>query len=783
MSETTVPATDRLPSRSYVHPYVSDTGADQTPSSRISTLEDWKTLSAAPSAATLTGLDPVKSESKREQPPPYFWPMQHSSEFSDSVKAKFEKPGVPEKIKEQNVERDSGDEAPLPRIFSHREQCLAHLANLQQKHAATRESQKVAMSSAFSVFCNRCDHPIPDAHWHCSICDDGDYDLCTTCVDKGLLCENHEHWMIKRFMRDGMVINSTTETLAPKKSVEAEKKDIPGAFTTDIKHEPAANLERTCNSCVQGMSTGLDVQNARLIWPVFDESHFVTCTVCDDYDLCIPCHVSSKHGHHPGHAFAPASKDTRLDSVATKLLGSGRNVRHWAICDGCDKVGHVSYPVANRLADQVDQNIFGIRHKCLSCPDWDYCSECAASAHKTHPGHRFISLHEPISVQAHAHQLHHGICCDGPLCEGKRTYILGDRYKCAVCHDTDFCAKCEALPRLKHNRTHPLLKFKTPVRNVSVSTIGEKDNGEAMRPMGDQPRQTSSKSTETSPRAESANAATQVQTVAEVKPVDSIKEAIQVEQKPKPSPRSSVGDTPLHAYFVTDTIKDGSILAPNSQFTQIWTLRNQGPRTWPSGCTVCFVGGDSMLDVDSNHPSSITQLNKALNTNTIDREVRKGEEVDFSVTMRAPEREGKAISYWRLKAADGTPFGHKLWCDVNIKKPVKAAVVDQEPPKAKTPNSEQQDEAKQEEPPKTSQMIFPTLEKESPNSSTHEAQSTSAAPATVATLSPAEQDLLEEVESLELDDDESSDEGFLTDEEYELIASGDEMEVAKNGKK
>jgi len=75
-----------------------------------------------------------------------------------------------------------------------------------------------------------------------------------------------------------------------------------------------------------------------LIETVFDENNFVTCTVCEDFDLCIPCHVGMKHGHHPGHAFMPASEETTLNTFASKLLAPGRNVRHAATCDGCDKV-------------------------------------------------------------------------------------------------------------------------------------------------------------------------------------------------------------------------------------------------------------------------------------------------------------------------------------------------------------------------------------------------------------------------------------------------------------
>ena len=68
------------------------------------------------------------------------------------------------------------------------------------------------------------------------------------------------------------------------------------------------------------------------------EENFVTCTTCEDYDLCIPCHLNLEHGHHPKHAFAPAVEDANLDLVAKALLAPGRNARHHAVCDGCDKV-------------------------------------------------------------------------------------------------------------------------------------------------------------------------------------------------------------------------------------------------------------------------------------------------------------------------------------------------------------------------------------------------------------------------------------------------------------
>ena len=88
-----------------------------------------------------------------------------------------------------------------------------------------------------------------------------------------------------------------------------------------------------------------------LTFVVFDEANFVTCLVCEDYDLCIPCHVGLKHGHHPGHAFTPASKETQLTSLAHRLCASGRNMHHFAICDGCDMVRWPPQVERHRSAD------------------------------------------------------------------------------------------------------------------------------------------------------------------------------------------------------------------------------------------------------------------------------------------------------------------------------------------------------------------------------------------------------------------------------------------------
>jgi next-to-BRCA1 protein 1 len=362
---------------------------------------------------------------------------------------------------------------------------------------------------------------------------------------------------------------------------------------------------------------------------------------------------------------------------------------------------------------------------------------------------------------------HHGIYCDGPLCNpgnGVQSYIKGDRYKCAVCHDTDFCASCEASPSNPHNRTHPLIKFKTPVRNVSVTTLGDHEDGKPMPVMGDRRGRTTSKSTETTP-AQSANAATQVQTVADLQPTEVKAEEVEAEKVPevkeeaKELPAAAVKED-LVAHFVRDIVSDGTVLQPNHVFEQTWYLRNGGNTSWPAGCSVKFVGGDNMCAVDPEHPASVHELVSAAESTTCYTEVAPGQEAGFTVLMRTPNRAGNFISYWRLTGPDGNKFGHRLWCDVNVTEP--APVVKEEPVVLKV-------EAE------GSQMIFPKLEKESPAASIHQEAPVAA---------PEVEDDVDEFEDFAdepLEDDETED-GFMTDEEYDILDASDEEYLAEQEK-
>ncbi|KAJ4362040.1 hypothetical protein N0V83_010982 [Neocucurbitaria cava] len=768
-------------------------------------------------------------------------------------------------------------EAPVPRSFTaHQGQYYAYSyyrtltppADFFTSFVATNHNSGLAfrpkpnnVCTSWVVYCNNCNQPMEDEHFHCSVCDGGDYDLCPACVDSGIHCPGTGHWMVKRFVKNGCVVNSTTQRIPPKVKAE-EHHEVPGAFTDEkqpvaIEEEPT----RTCNCCVK----------------ILPEKEFVTCVSCDDYDLCLECHVSNKHGHHPAHVFKAATAETVLPTLADFLCNSGRNVRHSAVCDGCDKF------------------IYGVRHKCLNCPDWDYCSDCHKNAKFIHPRHRFVPIYEPLAEPLSSGNRHYGIYCDGPLCKEKEnvSYIEGVRYKCAVCHDTDFCQNCEAHPSNKHNHTHPLIKFKTPVRSVSVTTVNDDRTGRSIARLGDRQPPRRSTATETTPVAPSTNAATQVQTVVDMKPseepqikkekiairdllvepVEPVQEKVvpldmddskTVKTEAIPIPKSETSSHGLDAYFIRDTIVDGSKICAGQQFCQVWTLRNPGPNAWPAGCSVRHVGGDNMLNIDNTRPLSHTDLAEASESNTIGHYVEAGEEISFRVIMKAPAREGTAISYWRLKTADGMPFGHRLWCDIQVVAPPSPTSAQPEPvpaepiaspevaptstvsplyerllqarlermkivqqthaqqleqqkmeriqrvrkaaverllenrrkeheaalskssPKVQVPTPEPTAELPVEEKPTErslelhgSGMIFPQLDKESPESSTYQSSTTvqpespTSEKSTIArTVTVASDDeFFEDAESVAL---QSDDESFMTDEEYDILDASDE---------
>lgn len=86
----------------------------------------------------------------------------------------------------------------------------------------------------FCIDCNNCGRSIANEHYHCSICEYGDYDLCPQCIEAGASCRSDGHWLIKRMVVNGVVTNSTTETIPPRQpqAQATETPQLPENVTT-----------------------------------------------------------------------------------------------------------------------------------------------------------------------------------------------------------------------------------------------------------------------------------------------------------------------------------------------------------------------------------------------------------------------------------------------------------------------------------------------------------------------------------------------------------------------
>ncbi|PHH82972.1 hypothetical protein CDD82_4086 [Ophiocordyceps australis] len=629
---------------------------------------------------------------------------------------------------------------------------------------------KAAVGCGFAVCCNGCQKNISDVHFHCSTCDDGDFDLCPACLDKGATCYVADHWLIRRVIHGGQIVHSTSMILPTKPKLKASvlsaKAEIERTIEQRVKAEevkprltpqnPASwerpsirSCQRTCNCCVK----------------VLPEKQFLHCTSCKDYDVCLPCFVVGQHGHHPNHEFVQVSNSITVPETVKPKMAPGRGQAHHAICDGCDEY------------------IVGVRNKCLDCPDWDFCSSCMVNASASHPGHRFVPIYEPleqVKLTQDDMAVHYGICCDGPLCSSNQAcpaYIMGIRYKCAVCHDLDYCASCEASPLNDHNATHPLIKFKTPIRHVNVTTTGEHPDGKRMPVMGDRSPSPPPKIIEAPMSPPVNNSINVAQTVMDVKPTESLSATEQSEKLniSTPAPRSEVKpalitqasliEANLEAEFVRDSIRDGTIMPPNQDFEQTWVLRNSGDYDWPAGCRIRFVGGDYMGLADSAHPASMSELASASESSICQAVIEPGEEYSFTCRLRTPARSGKIVSYWRLTTESGIKFGHRLWCEVNVHV---AAGAPAKPSHALNAT----DKVALEECPKTTvgAMIFPKLDGGSETLSPQPKSVDDADGTSSKTCTAGEA----EFDDCSQDDEWDESEEFLTDEEYDILDASDE---------
>jgi hypothetical protein len=106
----------------------------------------------------------------------------------------------------------------------------------------------------------------------------------------------------------------------------------------------------------------------------------------------------------------------------------------------------------------------------------------------------------------------------------------------------------------------------------------------------------------------------------------------------------SVVPTPCYrAYFVKDvTIPDYTALNPGDTFVKTWRLKNTGSCDWAADTNITFFSGTQM-----GGPSA----------QSLGQAVAVGDQIDISITLKAPTDVGTYTGYWMLRTPAGGRFG------------------------------------------------------------------------------------------------------------------------------
>jgi hypothetical protein len=405
------------------------------------------------------------------------------------------------------------------------------------------------------------------------------------------------------------------------------------------------------------------------------------CTSCSNYDLCQVCKSKSPsiHRHPNSHAFRP------IPYPRTSNHTPHPENLHSATCDYCESV------------------IFGIRHKCISCPDFDLCSNCISLAPTQHPNHTFMPIHRPgePEIKIPDAAFHPGIRCDG--CH---RLITGVRFKCGNCSDFDLCGNCEASPLNQHDPNHVFIKFKRPVPSPISSTapllplfysradVKVCRSKECRRKSLSKEMESTTSNSIIEARPSSilvSQAASQKPPISIVRassdpvvsraPVDLYEPLRTTQSQDDSSSSASSSATPavslpemlstpsvsninsghkkpvaesvtqdilgkaldvsmLNSCFIEDVnVPDGTVLVPQAQFLKIWKMSNNGSIAWPESTVLQFVGGQRMFNDVLIKPGEEAAAPK-ISVGSVE----VGKTICISADLQAPSEPGKHVS-------------------------------------------------------------------------------------------------------------------------------------------
>jgi next-to-BRCA1 protein 1 len=540
---------------------------------------------------------------------------------------------------------------------------------VRSKHSASHKFFCIALPTDLvhkGVVCDACELTIAGVRHKCLDCPD--FDLCSSCIRDGALDDHspfHEFYDIKE---PGKVVVHTVHTGGPRSN----------------------HAQRTASSASSNAPALAAPAN-----PVFQEAvvyHSAICNLCDnqivgtrykclgcpDFDTCASC-FSITPTQHPIHGFVKVKGKEDINiNVAVQP-----QERHGAWCDACKKV------------------IVGVRYKCMhpSCPDFDLCADCEAHPIAVHTAsHPMLKMKTVGTVIPTVYRF------------GRMDLIPALKVRQA--HEEEAVTPLPVPSRLPTPQLIPTVEVAAPslapasslvAPEVSINMGGDltSEFAHLLQPITaesaiTQPATPATVSSHLSneallvaPAAQTLASASftsdhdvirrlqesltsgystpapiiAIQSQASMPgglPEDFDMETTVVPEmhqrsnmplvtSPTPNVEAPTPLAPLVAKFVSDlNIVDGQIFPPGAEFVKSWILENTGDRTWPEETQLRFVAGDRM------GPDS---------TITIGAVPASSQATISTPELKAPEKPGRYVAYWRLFDDQGVAFGTSVWIE------------------------------------------------------------------------------------------------------------------------
>jgi len=108
----------------------------------------------------------------------------------------------------------------------------------------------------------------------------------------------------------------------------------------------------------------------------------------------------------------------------------------------------------------------------------------------------------------------------------------------------------------------------------------------------------------------------------------------------------------FNAGTVDINIPDGSQMTAGQEFVKTWKVRNDGSCVWGGGYGLIYAG---YSDRTSGQPQPLSGV------------VAIGQEVEVSVSFKAPDKAGEYVSAWQMANDKGIPFGKPVYVKILVK--------------------------------------------------------------------------------------------------------------------